>query len=1266
MKRHSQQGIALIITLIMLSVITLLTVAFLAISRRNKQAVTTSMTQVDAKTLSDAALAHAQAELVARMLSTVKGTNAPAPDLLNFELLVSTNYINPLGYDAGEQVENPTNVNYEYYVTGATPLSRDDFIRTIGNLSRNPRPPVFVPSLTNPAVMDFRYYLDLNRNGRYDTNGLLPVMNPNGGYYDTNWNETPPTITASTMMAHFIGDPEWIGILERPDAPHSGTNRFIGRYCYIVLPVGKTLDLNYIHNQAKMPLRDQDGFLRNQGYGSWELNLAAFLADLNTNYWNTNFPAAAQYVYNTNMPGLSTGVSFEDARELLRYRYSTNGTSFGGDYTQFLPSASKFFLPAVPLDFGFDGIDNYANGPLMVSNSLAQPEPAGITADAINLPWPGSDNTNHYYSLFDELFDPKKINASVSAADPAGLGFVGRLIKAGQQTNSYDRYTFSRLLSQLGTDSVPESAGKIHINYKDPMNFVRWTNNPVEFFTNAAIKLMSAYYGTTITNINIHIYNGSKTTPTNYPIEIHRLLQVAANIYDATQTNDYPTVFRPQFSRNGTNVYITSYVEQVDTNFWVNPWRTVDDSSLSLNDNVYGIPLIVGAKKFAYTDSGGIRRTIGYPNFNELALYTVAQLSRRLEISKPANSVTPDSSWRTNQMYILSVTNVMAMEAWNSYLNKFPNDLTVVASNQLIFTLVDESGLKIWATTNSEVTATTNIVANSWLGATNLDFAPVRPFNFRIPLTNIMSYMPPMQYSHSGTTFVNTNNGFEVLPAGDALYIPQWKIQATNRLQYLVIRNNRVVDVVNSGDLAFTIDVTGNLQKSGLDGNNLFGMWDTNQPPNWSSPIGIANQLNISSNLFYPNADNLWKSYNETVSDRPGSVIKFANFLYTKATNSGVYTNMQAPFTPLWTLLQTNAWRVNDPFVHYNFRELDSVDGASLLLARQLSKYTNLWAFIKTADPSIGNMNPNYNPWGGYHEPAKAPTGDEAEGLPGPYEFQYRDPGIGRSDDWDFPSTLFPTIGWLGRVHRGTPWQTIYLKSESVDTNKWEHWAHNVFTQPTNDWRLLDIFTTAPNENASRGLLSVNQTNLAAWSAALSGVIVLSNSIDDNNVFAGVVPQFTPMDIKPSSIELSNIWYSILETNRVLTGFTHMGDFLAIPQLTVKSPFLNLSDPQKQWAITDAAYERIPQQILSLLRLGEPRFVVYCWGQSLKPADNSIVFDPPNLRPELQNVCTNYQITGEVATRAIIRFEQRLEQRGSATVTNYQGVVETYNILPGD
>jgi hypothetical protein len=39
--------------------------------------------------------------------------------------------------------------------------------------------------------------------------------------------------------------------LRNPLHHHSSSNQFIGRYAYLVLPIGKTLDFNYIHNFLK-------------------------------------------------------------------------------------------------------------------------------------------------------------------------------------------------------------------------------------------------------------------------------------------------------------------------------------------------------------------------------------------------------------------------------------------------------------------------------------------------------------------------------------------------------------------------------------------------------------------------------------------------------------------------------------------------------------------------------------------------------------------------------------------------------------------------------------------------------------------------------------------------------------------------------------------------------------------------------------------------------------------------------------------------------
>src|SRR5215475_10077935 len=108
---ESRSGVALIITLILLSVTLLMALAFLAISRRAQTAATTATDTANARLAADAALASAQAQIMANILTS---TNP-----YNFGLLVSTNYINPNGYTPLNL--SPTNVNYEYTSAAGRP-----------------------------------------------------------------------------------------------------------------------------------------------------------------------------------------------------------------------------------------------------------------------------------------------------------------------------------------------------------------------------------------------------------------------------------------------------------------------------------------------------------------------------------------------------------------------------------------------------------------------------------------------------------------------------------------------------------------------------------------------------------------------------------------------------------------------------------------------------------------------------------------------------------------------------------------------------------------------------------------------------------------------------------------------------------------------------------------------------------------------------------------------------------------------------------------
>ena len=121
---NRQSGLALVITLILLSVTLVMAIAFLAVSRRERVSVTTSTEITTARLAADTALAAAQAQILANIFA---GNAA----LHNYRLLVSTNYVNGFGYTRG--AANPTNVNYDvlnFLDPGTTaPWQPSDFVQ---------------------------------------------------------------------------------------------------------------------------------------------------------------------------------------------------------------------------------------------------------------------------------------------------------------------------------------------------------------------------------------------------------------------------------------------------------------------------------------------------------------------------------------------------------------------------------------------------------------------------------------------------------------------------------------------------------------------------------------------------------------------------------------------------------------------------------------------------------------------------------------------------------------------------------------------------------------------------------------------------------------------------------------------------------------------------------------------------------------------------------------------------------------------------------
>jgi hypothetical protein len=1117
-----------------------------------------------------------------------------------------------------------------------------------------------------------------------------------------------------------MGDPQWVGILERGNytpaqynpkypktgnpifpvgLPHSADNMFISRYAYVVIPASASLDINYMHNYAKLsriPM-DVDGFWRNQGVGTWEINLAAFLADLNTNFWDNS---TAPYIYNKSYPGFqpNQGTAFDDAVSLLRYRYA--GTyrppGFGNGK---LPSSSQLGYNFFTSDF----LDEYSSGetfgqwPVQTVDYDVSPA-SRVTQSG----WWGSDNPSNYFDM-QELFDRNKIFIPNQT-----LRFSDRLQMASTNTSTYDRYTFYRLLEQLGTDSAPESP-KMNLNYANidatgniqanlATNFNPW--QPVQFFTNAAARMLAdAGYGTNIVQnvggvprIHIQIF------PTNYySPSVHRYLQLAANIYDAStnrtlniETNGFPSVFRPIFFDEGVSisnrVWIIGYSEvtNIDTRLvstnlgLMAPFHDLNEPTdkrpVKANDMVYGVPLVIGAKK-------------GFPNFNEFGLLQDLNVARNLIFHRLGGS------FNTNQVYSMGISNALAIEAWNSYSTPYPRPLEIVAVADVITKVTNEFGQicrdqnNNFLSTTSSFPVITNIVASAWRGYAG----PQSRQSFVFPLgTRAYLFLTNSDYSFNQARFVQAGS----VPTDPQNFfpIPRWKVMLRPRVRFalLDLTANRIIDYVNISEQQDPVDVAQLLQGNDNGGDatcngNFTGemgsFFCTNRVGGSLLPsvatYGILNQFGVSIGSIQV-SDAFWRNFNPQEPDRQPSQDKFRNRILGVDTT----TDFAAPFVPRRVIHQSISWQANDPLVHYVTGDLqDPLSGK-----RKISYEVNgLGGIAPNADPLVGMptlagagvgpaLNQHYRPWGG--NPLKA--GDSAP--PTAKRIELKDPMIRVSDNWSFMTNKFPNVGWLGRVHRGTPWQTLFLKSTNVDFASWTNWVGNnyllmnyddrgssnfdcAFSMPTNDYRVLDLFTTAINENASKGQLSVNQTNLAAWSAILSGVIVNTNGTTNGFTWiepAGVYNAFGPTNQFPPLVQIVN------GINRTRSGngtnvsgglFEGRGDILSVPELTVASPYLKGAIPDNT---PDWVYERIPQQIMSLLRGGDepPRFVVYAFGQALKPADHSLV----TASGQYFGLCTNYQVTAESVIRAVVRVDNAPTLRQPNNVPRV--TVESFNVLP--
>ena len=710
------------------------------------------------------------------------------------------------------------------------------------------------------------------------------------------------------------------------------------------------------------------------------------------------------------------------------------------------------------------------------------------------------------------------------------------------------------------------------------------TGNPLSFFTNVASRLLATQLSIDLTRIQIY--------PTNqYTPAVHRLLQVAANVYDATTNRtaelgqDFPTVFRPLFTRDvAGNVFITGYtnVDKVqsasDPLYFTQP---LDASQLMTPPgqqtalvNIYDVPWIIGAKK-------------GFPSFNEISMQDVVTVTRKLQVTKASTDLYARVI-ATNAMYVFSISNAIGVEFWNSYTNAYTNTLQVVVYDILTMNLTNDLGFSSLA----NYPLSQNYFINIWPSSTWNNGSLITNISnpFFVPISVNIGFLANQVYQWGG--------GF--LPANSAgwqnnvtdLTLPHFGLVTTNRLQaYLLATDSaghqRVIDYVHFNGPNSQRDLNAEIQTI-YKTSSYDNMWDTNKNSRGTT-WGIASQLNVSQGI--PAIDmSYWNSPDANFVK--AEIYGFTVFMGGTPTfglpagYAGVYaayvtnTTVQVPYTPTVTVYEYTSWQANDPLVHSLASDLNysgyDPDGSSVVQTGVHKLPTRVTLPLL---PDLGVVNARYKPWSKAQQPL---TGVDSN----PYNRAYKDPLVRQSDHWNFPNGQPLSPDWIGQVHRGSPWQTIFLKATNIlnlttgGITTWTNWTGNanrsdaINTAPVNDWHVASLIMDLFNTNNLASRFPVNNPDPVAWQGLLEGLTAYTN----------IPVALNAVLIASNSVPASVIASAIQSARATQPGhcFSDIGDILAAPQLAEKSPFLtglNLTN-----RISDEAYEVIPCQLLSLLR----------------------------------------------------------------------------------
>jgi hypothetical protein len=485
------------------------------------------------------------------------------------------------------------------------------------------------------------------------------------------------------------------------------------------------------------------------------------------------------------------------------------------------------------------------------------------------------------------------------------------------------------------------------------------TSDPVGFFTTVADKLLRNTFSFGVTNIPVYT-NGVFV----YSPAVQRLLQLSANIYDATTNHtavcgrDYPSVFRPLFTATAAgDLYITGYTNVASvTNAGDLALAVPFDAALlaanggtNVAVNVYGVPWIIGAKK-------------GFPSFNQFYMLDAVQVTRRLQVTKPYFGA-PLAMFLTNQMYLFSISNSLGCSLWNAGVSNYSGNLTILARDTLTMILTNDAMPAPGILNEFVLPIVATTLSNIWPGtiwADDPQFPALDANNnsFIIPFNGTAVLLTNSIYRYAGyanaASLPNGAPGFDPYNTDYQTNVwtpqlPHFGLLTTNRLQVAILdcdSNNitHVIDYVQFAGPDSSRDLNAELADPNSTGLPAY-LWSTNLisagDPN-GTPWGVVNQIYISKGLVgQPNSGGYWSPSPNMPSSLPltlaaeeaffSGFFNVNNLLYGQYRFNGkTYTNtnlaVQAPYTPIRMLYSFTSWQANDPLVHFLVSDLNYTD----------------------------------------------------------------------------------------------------------------------------------------------------------------------------------------------------------------------------------------------------------------------------------------------------------------------------------------------------